>query len=71
MLYFHVWRQNVIKFLVLSEYYDQFDIYQPSCVSFSEPPQRNLSTPGAHWRIFCQNRPKGDHMKMNFGYFQI
>ena len=27
MLYFHVWCQNIGKFLVLSEYYNQFDIY--------------------------------------------
>ena len=35
------------KFLVLSEYYDQFDKYQPSCVSFLEPRQSNLSNAGA------------------------
>ena len=27
MLYFHVWLQNKGKFIVSSEYYNQFDIY--------------------------------------------
>ena len=33
MLNFHVWIQNMGKFLVWSEYYNQFGIYQPSRVS--------------------------------------
>ena len=33
MLYFHVWLENKGKFLVWSEYYNQFGIYQPSHVS--------------------------------------
>ena len=53
MLYFHVWCQNIGKFLVLSEYYNQFDKYQPSCVSFLEPQQSNLSNPGAYLKP-CQ-----------------
>ena len=42
MLQFHVWLQNKEKVLVWSEYYNQFDIYQLSCVSLLEP-QNNLS----------------------------
>ena len=42
-LYFHVRLQNKGKFLVWSEYYNQFGIYQPSCVSLLEPQQSNLS----------------------------
>ena len=41
------------KFLVLSEYYDQFDKYKPSCVSFLEPRQSNLSNTGAYLKP-CQ-----------------
>ena len=33
MLKFHAWLQNKGKFLVSSEYYNQFGIYQPSPVS--------------------------------------
>ena len=43
MLYFHVWLQNKEKFLVWDECYNQFVIYQPSCVSLIEPQQNNLS----------------------------
>ena len=53
MFYFHVWCQNMRKFLVLSEYYDQFDKYKPSCVSFLEPRQSNLSNTGAYLKP-CQ-----------------
>ena len=48
MLYFHAWHQNKGKFLVWSEYYDQFGIYQPSGVSLLEPLQNNLSNPEAY-----------------------
>ena len=48
MLYFHAWHQNKGKFLVWSEYYDQFGIYQPSGVSLVEPLQNNLSNPEAY-----------------------
>ena len=53
MFYFHVWCQNMRKFLVLSEYYDQFDKYKPSCVSFLQPRQSNLSNTGAYLKP-CQ-----------------
>ena len=33
LFYFHVWLQNKGKFLVWSEHYNQFGIYQPSSVS--------------------------------------
>ena len=45
MLYFHVSLQYNIKFLVLSEYYNQFSIYQPFPESFLEPRQSNLNKP--------------------------
>ena len=45
MLYFHVWLQNKRKFLVWSEYYNQFGIYQPSHVSLLELQQSDLSNP--------------------------
>ena len=32
-MYFHVWLKNKGNFLVSSECYNQFGIYQPSCVS--------------------------------------
>ena len=44
-LNFHVWLQNKEKFLVWSEYYSQFGIYQFSRVSHLEPRQSNLITP--------------------------
>ena len=44
MLYFHEWLQNRGKFLVWSKYYNQFGIYQSSCVSLLEQ-QSNLSNP--------------------------
>ena len=34
---FHVWHPNKRKFSVWSEYYNQFGIYQPSCVSLLKP----------------------------------
>ena len=48
MLYFHVWLKNKGKFLIWSEYYNQFGIYQPSHVSLSEPQQTNLSNSEAY-----------------------
>ena len=47
MLKFHAWLQNKGKFLVSSEYYNQFGIYQPSfpCI---QPRQSNLSNPEAY-----------------------
>ena len=48
MFYFHLWLQNKEKFLVWSEKYNQFDIYQPSRVSLLEPQQINLSNPVAY-----------------------
>ena len=48
MLYFHVWHQNKEKFFVWSEYYNQFDIYQTSCVPLLKPWQNNLSDPEAY-----------------------
>ena len=48
MLYFHVWLQNKRKFLVWSECYNQFAIYQPSCASLLESLQSNLSNPQAY-----------------------
>ena len=48
MLDFHVWLQNKGKFLVWSEYYNQFGIYQPSRISLLEPRQNNLSNPEAY-----------------------
>ena len=48
MLYLHVWLKNEGKFLVWSEYYNQFGIYQPSCVSLLEPQENSLSTPEAY-----------------------
>ena len=50
MLYFHVWPQwlhNNRKFFVWSEYFDQFGIYEPSCVSLLETRQSNVSNPEA------------------------
>ena len=47
-LYFRVWLQNKGKFLVWSEYYDHFGIYQHSRVSLLEPRQNNLSNPEAY-----------------------
>ena len=44
MLYFHVSLENKGKFLVWSEYDNQFGIYQTSCVLL-EPQQNNLSNP--------------------------
>ena len=48
MLYFHVWLQNKWKFLVWSEYYNRFGIYQPFCVSLLERWQSKLSNPEAY-----------------------
>ena len=48
MLQFHVWHQNKEKFFVLSEDYNQFGIYQPSCVSLLKPQQSNLSDSEAY-----------------------
>ena len=48
MLYFFVWLQNKGKFLVWSEYYNQFGIYQPSRVSLLKPWKNNLSDPEAY-----------------------
>ena len=53
MLHFHVWLQNKSKFLVWDEYYNQFGIYQPSCVSLLEQQQINLSNPEAYSEL-CQ-----------------
>ena len=44
----HVWLQNKGKFLVWSEYYNQFGIYQPSRVSVLELGQSNLSNTEAY-----------------------
>ena len=44
MMNFYVWIQNKGKFLVWIEYYNQFGIYQPSCVFLLEPRQSNWST---------------------------
>ena len=43
MLYFDIQLQNEGKFLVWSEYYNQFGIYQPSYASLLEPQQNNFS----------------------------
>ena len=44
MLRFYEWLQNKEKFLVRSEYYNQFGIYRPSRVStILEPREVNLS----------------------------
>ena len=43
MLYFHIWLFNKGRFLVLSEYYNQFGIYQPFRVSLLESRQSKLS----------------------------
>ena len=48
MAYFHVGLQNKEKFLVWSEYYNQFGIYQPFRVFLLEPRQSNLSNPEAY-----------------------
>ena len=48
MLYFHVWHWNKGKFFVWTEYYNQFDIYQPSRVSLLKPRQNNLKDPEAY-----------------------
>ena len=49
MLYFYEWLQNKRKFLVKSEYYNQFGICQASRVStILEPPEVNLSNPEAY-----------------------
>ena len=40
LLYFHAWLQNKGKFLVWSEYYNHFGIYQPSHVSLLEPQKK-------------------------------
>ena len=48
MLYFHVWLQKKVKFLVWSEIYDQFDIYQLYCVSLLESQESNLSNPESY-----------------------
>ena len=53
MLHFHVWLQNKEKFLVWSEYYSQFGIYQLSQVSLLESQQSNLSNPEAYSEL-CQ-----------------
>ena len=45
MVYFHVWLQNKEKILIWRENYNQFGIYQPSCVSLLEPQQSNLNNP--------------------------
>ena len=51
---FHVWHPNKRKFSVWSEYYNQFGIYQPSCVSLLKPHHlSNLSNPEAYSE-FCQ-----------------
>ena len=47
MLYFHVWLQNKGKFLVWSEYYNQFGMY-PVYPRILEPRQVNLSNPEAY-----------------------
>ena len=43
ILYFHVWLQKKVKFLIWSENCSQFDIYQAFCLSLSESSQSNLS----------------------------
>ena len=49
MLHFYQWLQIKRKFLVRSEYYDEFGIYQPSRVStILEPREVNLSNPEAY-----------------------
>ena len=48
MLYFHVWLQNKGKFLVWSEHYNQFGMYQLSHVSLLEPRQNSLNNPEAY-----------------------
>ena len=48
LLYFHVLLWNKGKFLVWSEYYNQFGIYQPSFVLPIEPQQNNLNNPEAY-----------------------
>ena len=45
MFYFHAWLQNQKKFLVWSENYYQFGIYQLLHVFLLEPRQSNLSNP--------------------------
>ena len=51
ILYYHVWLQNKGQFLVWSECYNQFVIYQLSCVSLLEPWQNNLSNPEPYSEI--------------------
>ena len=49
MLHFYQWLQIKRKFLVRSEYYDEFGIYQPFRVStILEPREVNLSNPEAY-----------------------
>ena len=44
----YIWLQNNEQFLVWSEYYNQFGIYQPFQVSLLEPQPSNLSNQEAH-----------------------
>ena len=36
------------KFIIWSEYYNHFDIYQPPRVTLLKPRQNNLSNPGGY-----------------------
>ena len=45
MLYFQIWLHNNKKLFVWSEYFDQFGIYEPSCMSLLETRQSNISNP--------------------------
>ena len=54
VLYFHVWLQNKGKFLVWSEYYNQFGIYNlPVYPRILEPRQVSLSNPEVYSEL-CQ-----------------
>ena len=52
MLCFHIWLQNKEKFLVWSEYYNQFGIHQPFRVSLLQPRQSYLCNPEAYSEPF-------------------
>ena len=60
ILYFYVWLQKKVKFLIWSENCSQFDIYQAFCLSLSESSQSNLSISNliqnsVKHRLFCEN----------------
>ena len=59
MLYFHLWLQNIEKFLGWSEHYNQLGIYQTFHASILEPRQGNWSNPEAYSESYQTSEMEG------------